>query len=115
MYLLSNPAQFFCSIKDKGAKSIIEIREVKSEAYEMYRKFIENQDALAKANQEVKKLRRGYDALDSWVKEKIERIQYERWEEKGRLGKVFLLILRYMFQKYKNQDSGVAAGPLGTT
>ena len=26
----------FCSIKDKGAKSIIEIREVKSEAYEMY-------------------------------------------------------------------------------
>ena len=60
----------------------------------MYIKFVENQDALEKATQEVERLRRGYDYFDTWVKEKIERMRYESLEDKGCLGEGFLLMLR---------------------
>ena len=69
----------------------------------MYTKFVENQDTLEKATREVERLRRGYDDFDTWVKEKIERMQYESLEDKGRLGERFLLMLRFMFQQNKTQ------------
>ena len=75
--------------------------------------FVENQDNLKKANQEVERLRRGYDQFDSWVKDKIERMRYKKLEEKGFLGEGFLLMLRYMFQQYKTQGYSDAAGSSG--
>ena len=50
-----------------------ELQEVKKEVQEVYTKFVENQDTLGKATQEVERLRRGYDDFDTWIKEKIER------------------------------------------
>ena len=38
--------------------------------------------ALKKENQEVERLRHGYDDLDTRVKEKIKRMRYESLEEK---------------------------------
>lgn len=67
---------------------MIELRDVKWESLKMFVKYIENQDSLEKAAQEVEKLRLGYDEFDSWVKEKIERMRYERWKHKGRWAKV---------------------------
>ena len=67
----------------------------------MYIKFVENQDTLEKATQEVERLRHGYDDFDTWVKEKIERILYKSLEDKGHLGEGLLMMLRYMFQQYK--------------
>lgn len=58
----------------------------------MYTKFIENQDSFKKTTQELERLRCGFG-----VKGKIERMQYEDLEEKERLSKDYLLILRCMF------------------
>ena len=43
----------FHTIKGKEAKVVIDLREVKCEAQEMYNNFIENKDALEKSYQEV--------------------------------------------------------------
>ena len=88
-----------------------ELQEVNKEAQEVYTKFVENQDTLEKATREVERLRRGYDDFDTWVKEKIERMQYKSLEDKGLLGEGFLLMLRYMFQQYKTQGNNDGAGP----
>ena len=77
--------------------------------------FVENQDNLEKANQEVERLRRGYDEFDSWVKDKIERMRYKNKEDIGCLGKGFLLMQRYIFQQYKTQGNSDKAGPSSTT
>ena len=57
--------QIFCSVTDREAKVVDELREVKKEAQEMYVKFVENQEALEKENKEVERLRHGYDYLDT--------------------------------------------------
>ena len=89
----------------KGQRSQSSGRATSGEkkAQEMYVKFIENQDALEKENQEVERLRCGYDDLDTWVKEKIERMRYKILEDKGRLGEGFFqngVFTHY----YKNVD-----------
>ena len=104
----------FRSVTYREAKAVAELHEVKKEAQEVYAKFVENQDTLEKATQEVERLRRGYDDFDTWVKQKIERMQYESLVDKGRLGGGFLLMLSYMFQQYKTQGDGDGAGPSGT-
>ena len=81
----------------------------------MHAKFVESQGALEKTTQELERLRCDFNDFDSWVKEKIERMQYEDWEEKGRLTEGYLLILRCMFQQYKTQDGSGVVGPSGTT
>ena len=59
---MSSPTpRSFCSITDKEAKAVAELQEVKKEAQEVYAKFVENQDTLEKATQEVERLRRVYD------------------------------------------------------
>ena len=78
-----------------------EFQEIKEEANEIYAKFVENQDALERANREVEILRQGYDKFDNWIQQNIERMRYESLEDKGRLGEGFLLMLRYMFQRHK--------------
>ena len=80
----------------------------------MYAKFVNNQDTLERVTQEAEILRRGYDDFDTWIKEKIERMWYESVEGKGRMGEGFLLMLRYMFQQYKTQGYGDAAGSSGS-
>ena len=47
----------FCSVMDRKLKAVAEIQDVKKEAQEVYAKFVENQDTLEKANQEVERLR----------------------------------------------------------
>ena len=44
----------FRSVMDREAKEVAELQEVKKEAQEVYAKFVENQDTLEKATQEVK-------------------------------------------------------------
>ena len=58
-------------------------------------------------------LRCGYDNLDTCVKDKIEKMRYEIFEDKGRLRERFLLMLRYMYQQYKTQESREGARPSG--
>ncbi|TMX04714.1 hypothetical protein EJD97_005492, partial [Solanum chilense] len=72
----------FRIVTDRDAKAVAELQEVKKEAQEVYAKFVENQDTLEKATQQVERLRRGYDDFDTWFKEKIERIRYESLEDK---------------------------------
>ncbi|XP_027768042.1 uncharacterized protein LOC114074357 [Solanum pennellii] len=96
----------FRSVTDREAKAVAELEEIKEEAKEVYAKFVENQDALERATQEVERLRRGYDDFDNWIQQKIERMRYESLEDKGRLGEGFLLMLRYMFQQHKIQKDG---------
>ena len=91
----------FRSVTDREAKVVADLQEVKEEAEEVYTKFVENQDTLERMTQEVERLRCGYDDFDNWIKERIERMQYESLEDKGRLGEGFLLMLRYMFQQHK--------------
>ena len=55
----------FCSVMDREAKVVAEIHEVKKEAQEVYTKFVENQDTLERATQEVEILRHGYDDFDN--------------------------------------------------
>ena len=64
----------FRSVMDREAKEVAELQEVKKEAQEVYAKFVENQDTLEKATQEVEIITRGYDDFDTWVKEKIDRM-----------------------------------------
>ena len=90
-----------------------ELQEIKEEAKEVYAKFVENQDALERATQEVERLRRGYDDFDNWIQQKIERMRYGSLEDKGSLGEGFLLMLRYMFQQHKIQKDGDGAGSSG--
>ena len=47
----------------------------------MYAKFLKNQSTLEKTTQELEILRRSFDEFDLWIKEKIEGMQYEDWEE----------------------------------
>ena len=89
------------------------LRELKEEANEVYAKFVENQDALERATQEIERLKQGYDEFDSWIQQKIERMRYESLEDKGRLGEGFLLMLRYMFQQHKIRKDDDGAGPSG--
>ena len=103
----------FRSVTDKEAKAQAQLRELKEEANEVYAKFVENQDALEKATREIERLRQGYDEFDSWIQQKIERMRYESLEDKERLGEVFLLMLRYMFQQHKIQKDNDGAGPSG--
>ena len=80
----------------------------------MYGKFIKNQDALEKTTLELERLRRSFDEFDFWVKENIEGMQYEDREEKIHRSKGYLLILRYMFQQYRTQESYGEARQPGT-
>ena len=88
----------FRSVTYREAKAVAELHEVKKEAQEVYAKFVENQNTLEKATQEVEWKRRGYDDFDTLVKDKIERMRYKSLEDKGCLGEGFVLMLRYMFQ-----------------
>ncbi|TMW84971.1 hypothetical protein EJD97_024039 [Solanum chilense] len=103
----------FCNVKDREAKAVAELQEIKEEAKEVYAKFVENQETLERVTKEVERLRRGYDDFDNWIKEKIERMRYESLEDKGRLGEGFLLMLRYMFHQHKSQRDGDGAGSSG--
>ena len=47
----------FCSVTDRKAEAMAQLQEIKKEAQEVYAKFVENQDTLEKANQEVERLR----------------------------------------------------------
>ena len=103
----------FRSVTDREAKAEAELRELKEEANEVYAKFVENQDALERATQEIERLKQGYEEFDKWIQQKIERMRYESLEDKGRLGEGFLLMLRYMFQQHKNQKNDDGAGSSG--
>ena len=72
----------------------------------MYAIFVENHDTLERVTHEAERMRHGHDNFDTWIKEKIERMQYESMEDKGILGEGFLLMVRNMFQKYKTQGDG---------
>ena len=50
---------------DREAKAVAKLQEVKKEAQEVYPKFVEKQDALEKATQDVERLRRGYNDFDT--------------------------------------------------
>ena len=41
---------------DYKTKAVVEMRDVKRESKEMYVKFVDNREALEKANQEVEKM-----------------------------------------------------------
>ena len=43
----------FCSVTDKQAKIVAELRELKEEANEVYAKFVENQHALERETRET--------------------------------------------------------------
>ena len=98
---------------DREAKAVAELQAMKEEANEVYAKFVENQDALERETREVERLRKGYDEFHNWIQQKIERMRYGSLGDKGRLGEVFLLMLRYMFQQHKNQKGDDGAGPSG--
>lgn len=100
---------------DREAKEVAELREVKKEDKEIYVKFVDKQEDLHKKNQEMEWLRRGYDNLDTYVKDKIKKMRYEILQDKGRLIERFLLMLRYMYQQYKTQKSRKGARPSGAT
>ena len=102
----SQTPRSFRNVTDREAKEVAELQEVKKDSQEVYAKFVDNQDTLEKATKEVERLRRGYDDFDTCVKEKNERMRYKSLEDKGRLGEVFILMLRYMFQQYKTQGDG---------
>lgn len=67
----------------------------------MHVKFLKNQCDIENTTQELERLGCSFDELDLWVKERIEGMKYEDWEEKGRRRESYLLMLRYMFQQYK--------------
>ena len=53
----SQTPRSFCSVTDRKAKVLADLQKVKKESQELYAKFVENQDTLEKANQEVERLR----------------------------------------------------------
>ena len=53
------------SVRDKHAKALAKVPEIKKEAPKKYAKFVENQDTIKKATQGVERLWRGYDDFDT--------------------------------------------------
>lgn len=80
-YLLSIHKKL-SSVKDKEAKDVLELREVKLDAKEIHAKFLGNQNTLYTANQNFERVRCSFDEFDLWVKEEIDGIQHEDLEEK---------------------------------
>ena len=61
---------------------MIELREVKRDGQQMHAKFQENQDTLEKTTQELERQKHSFNEFDLQVKEMIEGMQYDDWEEK---------------------------------
>lgn len=94
--LLSNTV--YLSLRNwQRIQSSADQQEEKKEAEEVYANVVENQDTLDRRNQDVERLRCGYDDVDTRIKEEIERMWYESLEDKGCLVEGFWLMLRYMF------------------
>jgi len=74
------PRTTFARVTDKQDKAVVELQEIKKET----------QDTLENATQEVERLRRGYDDFDTWIKEKIETMQYKSLEDTECKGNEFL-------------------------
>ncbi|KAK4713125.1 hypothetical protein R3W88_019032 [Solanum pinnatisectum] len=75
------------SVEDKESKALIELREVKKKAQEMYKEFIRKQEedryALERVTQELENLRSDMKKLNLWIGDKKSGMCLENWEEKG--------------------------------
>ncbi|KAK4722243.1 hypothetical protein R3W88_012476 [Solanum pinnatisectum] len=109
------------NVRDKESKTLIELREVKKEAQEIYNEFLRKQEedryALESVTHKLENLRSDLEELSLWIGDKKSGMCLEDWEEKGRRSEGYLLMIQYRLQHLmpQNKRSRSEAGPSGTS
>ncbi|KAK4721562.1 hypothetical protein R3W88_011795 [Solanum pinnatisectum] len=104
-------SNIYRSVEDKESKALIELREVKKEAQEMYNEFLQKQEEDKYASEA------DLGELNLWIGDKKSGMCLKDWEEKGRRSEGYLLMIQYRLQHLmtQNKRSRSEAGPSGTS